>query len=204
MELKKRSSDLIIEYKKITNPSGLKSVLVDREDMIKERARVLLFKVCISLIAIDAYDDVRETLALLSYDTKSMSDEQVKSKVEELLRSALFEQKRSDDMRSDEKKEKATPEQIRSSFDAEIAFLMTFFKMNIDVRNISAAVYANIVHRRCRDKHEEKKSLVCIFYGDVYLIKFQMQSIFLKVVSNSFLGITNDLFYEQKKQHKLH
>lgn len=75
-------------------------------------------------------------LALLSYDTKSMSDEQVKSKVEELLRSALFEQKRSDDMRSDEKKEKATPEQIRSSFDAEIAFLMTFFKMNIDVRNI--------------------------------------------------------------------
>ena len=138
MELKKRSSDLIIEYKKITNPSGLKSVLVDREDMIK---------VCISLIAIDAYDDVRETLALLSYDTKSMSDEQVKSKVEELLRSALFEQKRSDDMRSDEKKEKATPEQIRSSFDAEIAFLMTFFKMNIDVRNINAAVYANIVHQ---------------------------------------------------------
>lgn len=69
MELKKRSSDLIIEYKKITNPSGLKSVLVDREDMIKERARVLLFKVCISLIAIDAYEDVRETLALLSYDT---------------------------------------------------------------------------------------------------------------------------------------
>lgn len=147
MELKKRSSDLIIEYKKITNPSGLKSVLVDREDMIKERARVLLFKVCISLIAIDAYEDVRKTLALLSYDTKSMSDEQVKSKVEELLRSALFEQKRSDDMRSDEKKEKATPEQIRSSFDAEIAFLMTFFKMNIDVRNINAAVYANIVHQ---------------------------------------------------------
>ena len=147
MELKKRSSDWIIEYKKITNPSGLKSVLVDREDMIKERARVLLFKVCISLIAIDAYEDVRETLALLSYDTKSMSDEQVKSKVEELLRSALFEQKRSDDMRSDEKKEKATPEQIRSSFDAEIAFLMTFFKMNIDVRNINAAVYANIVHQ---------------------------------------------------------
>ena len=38
-------------------------------------------------------------------------------------------------------------EQIRSSFDAEIAFLMTFFKMSIDSRVINAAVYANIVHQ---------------------------------------------------------
>ncbi|UBD64000.1 hypothetical protein K6V25_13730 [Bacteroides salyersiae] len=147
VELKKRSSDLIIEYKRITNPSGLNSVLMDREDMVKERTRVLLFKLCVSLIAIGAYEDVRETLAMLSYDMKSMSDEQVKSKVEELLRSALFEQKRSDEIRSDNETEKATPEQIRSSFDAEIAFIMTFFKMNIDVRNINAAVYANIVHQ---------------------------------------------------------
>ena len=41
----------------------------------------------------------------------------------------------------------ASPEQIRSSFDAEIAFLMTFFKMSIDSRVINAAVYANIVHQ---------------------------------------------------------
>lgn len=40
-------------------------MLVDREDMIKERARVLLFKVCISLIAIDAYEDVRETFGFV-------------------------------------------------------------------------------------------------------------------------------------------
>ncbi len=157
VELKKRSSDLIIEYKRITNPSGLNSVLMDREDMVKERTRVLLFKLCVSLIAIGAYEDVRETLAMLSYDMKSMSDEQVKSKVEELLRSALFEQKRSDEIRSDNETEKATPEQIRSSFDAEIAFIMTFFKMNIDVRNINAAVYANIVHQAEIEVNMRKK-----------------------------------------------
>ena len=44
-------------------------------------------------------------------------------------------------------RDRATPEQIRSSFDAEIAFLMTFFKMSIDSRVINAAVYANIVHQ---------------------------------------------------------
>nr|DAY95771.1 MAG TPA: hypothetical protein [Caudoviricetes sp.] len=157
VELKKRSSDLIIEYKRITNPSGLNSVLMDREDMVKERIRVLLFKLCVSLIAIGAYEDIRETLAMLSYDMKSMSDEQVKSKVEELLRSALFEQKRSDEIRSDNETEKATPEQIRSSFDAEIAFIMTFFKMNIDVRNINAAVYANIVHQAEIEVNMRKK-----------------------------------------------
>lgn len=157
VELKKRSSDLIIEYKRITNPSGLNSVLMDREDMVKERTRVLLFKLCVSLITIGAYEDVRETLAMLSYDMKSMSDEQVKSKVEELLRSALFELKRSDEIRSDNKTEKATPEQIRSSFDTEIAFVMTFFKMNIDVRNISAAVYANIVHQAGIEVNMRKK-----------------------------------------------
>lgn len=157
VELKKRSSDLIIEYKRITNPSGLNSVLMDREDMVKERTRVLLFKLCVSLIAIGAYEDVRETLAMLSYDMKSMSDEQVKSKVEELLRSALFEQKRSDEIRSDNETEKTTPEQIRSSFDAEIAFIMTFFKMNIDVRNINAAVYANIVHQAEIEVNMRKK-----------------------------------------------
>ncbi len=38
---------------------------------------------------------------------------------------------------------------IRASFDSEIAFVMTYFKMQIDIyitRN--AAVYANIVQRR--------------------------------------------------------
>ena len=65
-----------------------------------------------------------------------------------MLRSAIFEQKRNEERRKEEGEEKkATPEQIRSSFDTEIAFLMTYFKMNIDSRIINAAVYANIVHQ---------------------------------------------------------
>ena len=64
-----------------------------------------------------------------------------------MLRSSFFDKMISDYLLFVYNKKKATPEQIRSSFDAEIAFLMTFFKMNIDVRNINAAVYANIVHQ---------------------------------------------------------
>ena len=47
-------------------------------------------------------------------------------------------------IRDRHKGSKATPEQIRSSFDAEIAFLMTFFKMSIDSRVINAAVLSLI------------------------------------------------------------
>ena len=36
---------------------------------------------------------------------------------------------------------------IRASFDSEIAFVMTYFKMQIDIHTINAAVYANIVQR---------------------------------------------------------
>ena len=39
------------------------------------------------------------------------------------------------------------PDDVRASFDREIAFLMTYFKMNIDTRIITAGVYANMVHQ---------------------------------------------------------
>ena len=77
-----------------------------------------------------------------------MSEEQLIFKIDNMLRSAIFEQKRNEERRKEEGEDKrATPEQIRSSFDTEIAFLMTYFKMNIDSRIINAAVYANIVHQ---------------------------------------------------------
>jgi len=77
-----------------------------------------------------------------------MDNEQLKSKLDYMLHIAIFEQKRNEERRVEEHSEKkATPEQIRSSFDSEIAFLMTYFKMNIDVHAVSAAVYANIVHQ---------------------------------------------------------
>ena len=54
--------------------------------------------------------------------------------------------KRIDD-NSQKSGKKNTPDDVRASFDREIAFLMTYFKMNIDTRNITAGVYANMVHQ---------------------------------------------------------
>lgn len=127
--LKEMASKLIIEYRSIVNPSGMQAMIMDKEDMVKERAKLLSLRICQTLVSLGFYDDVRQVLDQLNVDTRNMSDEQVISKIDYLLHSAIFEQKRNEERRSEEHKgSKATPEQIRSSFDAEIAFLMTFFK----------------------------------------------------------------------------
>ena len=147
-ELKERATKLIVDYRNIVNPSGMKALILDKEDLVKERARLLSLRICQTLISINCFDDVREVLKLFDVDTRNMSEEQLIFKIDNMLRSAIFEQKRNEERRKEEGEEKkATPEQIRSSFDSEIAFLMTYFKMNIDSRIINAAVYANIVHQ---------------------------------------------------------
>lgn len=136
--LKEIASKLLIEYRSIVNPSNMKAMVMDKEDMLKERTKLLSLRICQALVSLGFYDDVRQVLGQLNVDTRNMSDEQVISKIDYLLHSAIFEQKRNEERRSEEHKgSKATPEQIRSSFDAEIAFLMTFFKMSIDSRVIN-------------------------------------------------------------------
>lgn len=147
-ELKERASKLIIDYRNITNPSGVKALILDKEDIMKERTHLLLLRICQTLIAVCSFDEVREVLMQMEVNAHNMDNEQLKSKLNYMLHIAIFEQKRNEERRIEEHSEKkATPEQIRSSFDSEVAFLMTYFKMNIDVHAVSAAVYANIVHQ---------------------------------------------------------
>ena len=47
---------------------------------------------------------------------------------------------------------------MRESYDAEIAFIMTYYKMNIDVNVVSAGIYANMVRQAEREiKHRMMK-----------------------------------------------
>ena len=154
------ASKLMTKYRAIVNPTGTKAMLVEHEDITKERMNILCLRICQTLISLDAYDDVRDILLQMGIDASSLIDDQVKSKVDELLRTALFEQKRNENMRANEDAgaDKPTPDQIRSSFDAEIAFMMTYFKMPIDIRTTSAAVYANIVHQADVDIRRKLRS----------------------------------------------
>ena len=121
---------------------------MDKEDIMKERTRLLLLRICQTLIAVCCFDEVREVLMQMEVNAQNMDNEQLKSKLDYMLHIAIFEQKRNEERRVEEHSEKkAISEQIRSSFDSEVAFLMTYFKMNIDPCLINAALYANIVHQ---------------------------------------------------------
>lgn len=148
-QLKERASKFIIDYRSIVNPAGMKALIMDKEDLVKEQSKLLLLKVCKNLIAVDSYDQVRGIFQFMKVDICNLDDNQVKEKLEYMLRTATFEHKRNEERRLEENREskKSTPEEIRASFDSEIAFLMTFFKMSIDLNNTNAAVYANIVHQ---------------------------------------------------------
>lgn len=90
--LKEIASKLLVEYRSIVNPSNMKAMVMDKEDMLKERAKLLSLRICQALVSLGFYDDVRQVLGQLNVDTRNMSDEQVISKIDYLLHSAIFEQ----------------------------------------------------------------------------------------------------------------
>ena len=92
--LKEIASKLLIEYRSIVNPSNMKAMVMDKEDMLKERAKLLSLRICQTLVSLGFYDDVRQVLEQLNVDSRNMSDEQVTSKIDYLFHSAIFEQKR--------------------------------------------------------------------------------------------------------------
>uniref|UniRef100_UPI0025ACABA2 hypothetical protein n=1 Tax=Bacteroides congonensis TaxID=1871006 RepID=UPI0025ACABA2 len=102
--LKEIASKLLIEYRSIVNPSSMKAMIMDKEDMVKERAKLLSLRICQALVFLGFYDDVRQVLDQLNVDSQNMSDEQVISKIDYLLHSAIFEQKRNEERRGEEHK----------------------------------------------------------------------------------------------------
>lgn len=144
--VKKLAFKLIAEYQTITNPSGVQAMLVTKDESLKLDARLFLLKICRALCMVDGWQEVRVVLGEIYPMNESKSDEQLQSDIDTLLREAEFQKKRMDAMTVAEIPV-TDEDSIRSSFDSEIAFITTHFKMPVDVHAINAAVYANIVHR---------------------------------------------------------
>ena len=75
--LKEIASKLLVEYRSIVNPSNMKAMVMDKEDMLKERAKLLSLRICQALVSLGFYDDVRQVLGQLNVDTRNMSDERL-------------------------------------------------------------------------------------------------------------------------------
>lgn len=146
--LKAVKLQLMYEYKSIVNPAGMKSVLIDKEEESKLNARILMLRICLSLCMMGETEDVRKVME--EYEPGySKSDRDVEKDITGKLREAEFLKKRI----SDTKVAVPTPDDddIRRAFDKEIAIIMTYFKMSIDINATNASVYANIVNQASED-----------------------------------------------------
>lgn len=157
-DLKKKATDLLFEYRNIVDPVGVKTTLLEHEEKLKENTKVVFFQVCKKLVSINAVDEVKELLGMYGINLASATDETVARRVEQELNTAFHTKERNDAARDyDEEDTLDTPDKIRASYDAEIASLMGFYKMSIDIHNISAAVYANLLIQAVKSIEEIKK-----------------------------------------------
>lgn len=157
-DLKKKATDLLFEYRNIVDPVGVKTTLLEHEERLKENTKVVFFQVCKKLVSISAIDEVKELLGMYGINLTSATDETVARRVEQELNTAFHTKERNDAARdNDEEDTLDTPDKIRASYDAEIASLMGFYKMSIDIHSISAAVYANLLIQAVKSIEEIKK-----------------------------------------------
>lgn len=157
-DLKKKATDLLFEYRNIVDPVGVKTTLLEHEEKLKENTKVVFFQVCKKLVSISAFNEVKELLGMYGINLASATDETIARRVEQELNTAFHTKERNDAARdNDEEDTLDTPDKIRASYDAEIASLMGFYKMSIDIHNISAAVYANLLIQAVKSIEEIKK-----------------------------------------------
>lgn len=95
------------------------------------------------MIGIGAHDEVNKVLKGMGYNETEPG--MMIKRIDRMNAEAEYLKHRIDDNVQEIKKR--TADEVRASFDKEIAFLMTYFKMNIDVNIISAGVYANMLRQ---------------------------------------------------------
>lgn len=145
--------NIIFEYKQIADTSGVMSYLSDEDNKKKTTLEVLLYQMCDTLIKMKAFDEVRDILQKYGLRAFEMSEDKLRETVKSRLNRALSMQKRNN-IQEDES-ENLTSEEIRIMFDKQTAHLMTYFKFQINVCEIGAAIYANMVNQYNREIKEK-------------------------------------------------
>lgn len=141
-DLKKMAGELIYSYQSIVNPSGQKIILMDKEDNLKVQYKLTLCKILKIMIGIGVHNEVVNVLEGLGYHVEELSD--AEKRIDRIKAEAEYLQHR---LKGGTEQTMKTSDEVHAAFDKEIAFLMTYFKMNIDVNMISAGVYANMLHQ---------------------------------------------------------
>ena len=132
---------LAFEYASIADPAGSKSYVNAKRTECNYRSALLLFKVLKNLRAMKAYDEVRELLTEYGIRAKSLTDAETEREVDRRMKSAQADV----DREQVEEEKSIEPSDIRTCYERQAASLMTYFKMQINMRDVSATAFAYMV-----------------------------------------------------------
>jgi hypothetical protein len=147
---KVKAAELIGAFHRISDPAGYQVILQEKIEDARRKARILLFSVMLTLLSIDAEDDVRKLLEEIGKTRASrMEPEKMRVMVEQFLRSERAAQERAEN--EQRKEEQPDARKLRADFYTEVSVLMRHFKMAIELNSINAEVYANLRHQADED-----------------------------------------------------
>ena len=147
---KVKAAELIGAFHRISDPAGYQVILQEKIEDARRKARILLFSVMLTLLSLDAEDDVRKLLEEIGKTRASrMEPEKMRMIVEQFLRSERAAQERAEKERV--KDEQPDARKLRADFYTEVSVLMRHFKMAIELNSVNAEVYANLRHQADED-----------------------------------------------------
>lgn len=143
-----KAIELASEYKAIATPGKAKIEMLDGEQKQKLLMKEKCTRIILALAEFGRIDYALEVLKELDVDTSKLtSPEEVVKKCKAMNNDARFEL----DTLADRKREQDTAPKdeaaIRKAWYGEIAWVMSVFKMSIDVNAVNAAIYANLVQQ---------------------------------------------------------
>lgn len=147
--------NIVIEYREIADPGGLKNYLNVIEEIMEAKTEEVLFSICNQLVAIRDIDNLKIILDEYGLDIEGMAEPRLAGEIEyrlELARSRLVRLE-------DEYKKDGEATDIRKDFDRITAALMAHFKFQIDTSKIRATIYANLIARYHSDIKAMKDAL---------------------------------------------
>ena len=147
-ELLTATRNIIFEYREIADPAGVRSYLMELEDLIKERISVAVLNICRNLIDLGEIPAVRGILAEMGIRVRHIIDRRLPVEVNSMLEKSKREIARIEEgYRTDGRKSV----DIRRDFEAQTAALMAHYKFQIDMATMRATLYAELVGRYNRE-----------------------------------------------------
>lgn len=147
-EFTTQTARIMAEYKAIATPVQARMDIAEAGQVSKLNIKGKSARIAMMLSKLGHTEMAKNILLELGVSEQHLTtDTAIEAHCQSIIGEMEYEVKRIEDLNGQRNgKMRQTPEQIRKSWLAEVASVMSVFKMNIDL-TINAAIYANLVHQ---------------------------------------------------------